>query len=65
MLELINVIDVQTQKQAYLYMEDTAIIYVNMLGTEGLENHIPTFNRKWLKHILNALPHLESWRLEN
>ena len=61
LLELINLIDVQTQNQAYLPMEHIETTYVNMLGTEGLDNHVPTFNRKWLKEkIINALPHLES-----
>ena len=42
-LELINLFDVQTQNQACLPIEDIRTTYVNMLGTEGLENHVPTF----------------------
>lgn len=61
LIELINLIDVETQNQAYLPMGDIETTYVNMLGTEGLETHVPTLNRKWLKEqILNALPHLKS-----
>ena len=61
LIELINLIDVQTQNQAYLPMEDLETTYVNILGNVGLDNHVPTFNRKWLKEqILSALPHLKS-----
>ena len=47
-------------------MDDIETPYVNMLGKEGLENHVPTFNRKWLKEkTLNALPHLKSCLQKN
>ena len=61
LMELINLIDVQTQNQAYQPMADIETTYINMLGTEGSENHVPTFNRKWLKEeIINVLLHLKS-----
>ncbi|KAL8597167.1 hypothetical protein ACOMHN_050503 [Nucella lapillus] len=63
LLELLNLIDVETENQAYLSMDDIETRYVNMLGSETLENHVPAFNRKWLKErILTDLPHLKSIR---
>jgi len=63
LLELVNLIDVETENQAYLSMDDIETTYVNMLGSETLENHVPAFNRKWLKErILTDLPHLKSIR---
>ncbi|XP_034057156.1 uncharacterized protein LOC117536421 [Gymnodraco acuticeps] len=63
LLELINLIDVETQNQAYLSMDDIETTYINMLGSEVLETHLPAFSRKWLKErILTALPHLKSVR---
>ncbi|KAL8604465.1 hypothetical protein ACOMHN_042294 [Nucella lapillus] len=44
-------------------MDDIETTYVNMLGSETLENHVPAINRKWLKErILTDLPHLKSIR---
>jgi hypothetical protein len=37
LLELINLIDIQTQNQAYLPMKEIETTNVNMLGTEGLK----------------------------
>lgn len=66
LLELINLVDIQTQNRGYLPMVDIETTYVNMLGAEAMENHVPTFNRKWLKDmILNALPHLKSCLQKN
>ena len=63
LLELVNLIDVETENQAYLSMDDIETTYVNMLGSEALENRVPAFNRKWLKkRILRDLPHLKSVR---
>lgn len=60
-IELISLIDVQTQNQTYLSMDGIETTYVNMLGTEGLENHSPSFSRKWLKEkSLAELPHVKS-----
>ena len=47
-------------------MEDIETTYINMLGTDGVENHVPAYTRKWLKnYILKALPHLKSCLQEN
>lgn len=44
-------------------MKGIETTYVNLLGTEGFENHVPTFNRKWMKNkIFDSLPHLKSCR---
>lgn len=58
LIELLNVIDVQTRMGAYLSMADIDNTYVNMLGgAEVLPNHKPTYNRHWLKEkILSELP---------
>ena len=45
LLELVNLIDVETENQAYLSMDDIETTYVNMLGSEAIENHVPAFNR--------------------
>lgn len=62
LIELINLIDIQTQNKAYLSMDDIEMTYVNMLGgVEALESHVPTFTRKWLKDkILSELPNVKS-----
>ncbi|XP_069603021.1 uncharacterized protein [Ranitomeya imitator] len=66
LLELINLVDIQTQNQSYLSIQDIETTYLNMLGIEGVENHKPTFTRKWLKEIImNALPHLKSCLSKN
>ena len=50
----------ELEKKAFELQKTT---YVNMLGSETLENHVPAFNRKWLKErILTDLPHLKSIR---
>uniref|UniRef100_UPI00358E794E uncharacterized protein n=1 Tax=Myxine glutinosa TaxID=7769 RepID=UPI00358E794E len=61
LIELINLIDFQTQNQAYLSMDDIETTYVNMLGAEGLDHHYPAFTRRWLKEmILTELPTVKS-----
>jgi len=45
LLQLVNLIDVETENQAYFSMDDTETTYVNMLGSEALANHVPAFNR--------------------
>lgn len=63
LLELINLIDVETRNQAYLHMDDIETTYLNLIGSEVLETHKPAFSRKWLKErILTDLPHLVSVR---
>ncbi len=62
LIELINLVDIHTQNKAYLSINDVERTYINMLGgTEALENHVPTFARKWLKNkILSELPRVKS-----
>ena len=62
LIELINLVDIQTQNKAYLSIDDIETTYINMLGgIEALENHVPTFTRKWLKNkILSELPKVKS-----
>ena len=40
LLELVNLIDVDTENQAYLSMDDIETTNVNMLGSEALESHV-------------------------
>ena len=61
LIELINLIDVQTQNQAYLSIDDIETTYANMIGAEGMRNHSPAFSRQWLKEkILAQLPNVRS-----
>lgn len=61
LIELINLVDIQTQNKAYLSMDAIEATYKNMLGPDGLENHYPQFNRQWLKEkILTELPSVKS-----
>ena len=49
LIELINLINVQTQQRAYLSMDDIETTHVNMLGPDGLDKDSPAINRAWLK----------------
>lgn len=61
LIELINLIELQTKNQEYLSMEDIEATYRNMLGDNGVENHIPNLTRQWLKDkILSELPSVKS-----
>jgi len=61
LIELINLVDVQTQNQAYLSIDDIETAYTRMLGPDGMENHFPAFTRWWLKEkILTELPSVKS-----
>ena len=61
LIELMNLIELQTQNKAYLSMDEIEKTYVNMLGEECLKNHSPAFSRKWLKEkILAELPTVKS-----
>ena len=64
LIELIGLIDSQTQNKAYLSMEDIETTYMNMLGgPDALANHFPAYSRHWLKErILLELPHVTSVR---
>jgi len=61
LIELINLVDIQTQNKAYLFIDDIERTYINMLGgTEALENHVRTVTRKLLKKIiLSELPRVK------
>ena len=67
LVELINLVDIQTQNKAYLSIDDIETTYINMLGgIEALENHVPTFTRKWLKNkILSELTKVKSFLQKN
>ena len=58
LIELIDLVDIQTQNRTYLSIDDIETTYINMVGgTEASDNHIPIFTRKWLKNIiLSELP---------
>ena len=61
LIELINLVDVQTQNQADLSIDDIETAYTRMLGPDGMENHFPAFTRWWLKEeILTELPSVKS-----
>ena len=64
LIELINVVDFQTQNKAYLPMDVIEKTYISMLGgSEEAQKHIPTLTRQWLKDkILSALPTVKSVR---
>ena len=66
-VELLNIVDCQTNEGAYLSMQDVENTYVGMLGgTEALERHSPAFTRQWLKDkILSELPHVKAVRQKN
>ena len=63
LIELINLIDIKTKTRAHISMYDIEMMYMNLLGPNGIENHVPAFSRKWLKkRILTELPHVQDCR---
>ena len=47
LIELINLVDTQTQNIAYVFIDDIETTYIYMLsGTEASDNHVTTFIRK-------------------
>ena len=46
-------------------MEDIETTYINMLGTDSVENHVPAYMYTLKNYILKALPHLKSCLQEN
>ena len=64
LIELIDLVDIQTQNKAYLPMDVTAKTYISMLGgSEEAQKHTPTLTRHWLKDkILQDLPSMKSVR---
>jgi hypothetical protein len=64
LIELINLVDLQTQNKAYLPMDEIEATYIYMLGgSEEAQKHTPTLTRQWLKDkILQELPSVKSVR---
>jgi len=64
LIELINLVDLQTQNKAYLPMDEIEETYMSMLGgSEEAQKHTPTLTRQWLKDkILQELPSVKSVR---
>ena len=63
LIELINMIDVKTKKHAHLSMDDIETMYMNLLGSNGIEKHFPAYKRAWLKEkILTGLPHVQAYQ---
>ena len=64
LIELINLVDVQTKNKAYLPMDSVESMYISMLGgEEEAKKHSPTLTRKWLKdQVLSELPSVKSVR---
>lgn len=67
LVELINIIDTNTQNGEYLSMQDIEETYISMLGGEkALHDHKPTFTRRWLKDkVLSELPCVKTVRLND
>ena len=64
LIELIYLIDFQTQNKAYLPMDIIETTYISMLGGRyEAQKQIPTLTRQWLKDkILSELPTVKSVR---
>ena len=64
LIELINLVDIQTQDKAYLPMDVIENTYISMLGgSDEAQKHTPTLTRQWLKDkILSELPTVKSTR---
>ena len=64
LIELINLIDLQTRNKAYLPMDVIEKTCTSMLGSsDEAQKHIPTLTRQWLKDkILSELPTVKSAR---
>ena len=58
LIELIDLVDIQTQNKAYLPMDVIEKTYISMLGgSEEAQKYTPTLTRQWLKDkILQDLP---------
>ena len=57
LIELINLVDFQTQSKAYLPMDVIETTHTSMLGgSDETQKHVPTLTRQWLKDkILSEL----------
>ena len=64
LIELINLVDIQTQNKAYLPMDQIEATYILMLGgSDEVHKHTPLLTRQWLKEqILQELPSVKSVR---
>jgi len=67
LIELINIVDIETQNKAYLPMDVIETTYISMLGgSDEAEKHTPTLTRQWLKDkVLSELPSVTSVRQKN
>ncbi|KAH3891909.1 hypothetical protein DPMN_016019 [Dreissena polymorpha] len=67
LIELINIVDIETQNKAYLPMDVIESTYISMLGgSDEAEKHTPTLIRQWLKDkVLSELPSVTSVRQKN
>ena len=67
LIELINLVDFQTQNKAYLSMDDIDTTYISMLGgSDEAQKHIHTLTRQWLKvKNLSELPTVKSVRQQD
>ena len=64
LIELINIVDIQTQNKAYLPMDAIETTYISMLGgNDEAQKHTPTLKQQWLKDkMLSELPSVTSVR---
>ena len=64
LIELINIVDIQTQNKAYLPMDAIETTYISMLGgNDEAQKHTPTLKQQWLKdNMLSELPSVTSVR---
>ena len=64
LIELINLVELQTQSKAYIPMDQIQATHISMLGgSEEAQKHNPTLTRQWLKDkILQELPSVKSVR---
>jgi len=64
LIELINLVGLQTQNKAYLPMDEIEETYMSMLGgSKEAQKHTPTLTRQWLKDkIFQELPSVKSVR---
>ena len=62
LIELINLVDLQTQNKAYMPMDQTETTYISMLGgSKATEKYTPTLTRQWLKDkIIQELPSVKT-----
>jgi len=64
LIELINLVELQTQNKAYIPMDHIEATHISMLGgSEEAQKHKPTLTWQWLKDkLLQELPSVKSVR---